>query len=77
MNKNLPIPECKYGYTEVQITSILGVKLEQFNCWMRGKTGAICDGREYNYDKKIYESTNCGPHGFIIYKTDLLRFLNR
>lgn len=73
----LPKPECKYGYTENQLIEILSPinKYVEFNKWMYGQTGSICDGREYDYGKKEYVATGCGPHGGVVYSSDLERFL--
>lgn len=75
MKNKLPLPLCKYGYTKEQIDDILGERSEEFNRWMYGQTMALCDGREYDYAKKEYRSSDCGPHGSITYKWDLERFL--
>lgn len=74
---NLPEPECKYGYPIEQLEDIL-VPLNryfEFNKWMYGQTGAICDGQEYDYSKKDYVATGCGPHGMVVYSWDVTRFL--
>lgn len=58
-------PECYYGYTEAQLERIITDKVH-FNHWMRGQTGAICEG------------TNCKiSHGFVTYYWDVERYLER
>lgn len=75
MKINLPKSECKLGYPINQIEKILGSRLDEFNKYMVGQTGAICEGREYDYNKKKYKPSGCGPHGIVVYKCDLLTFL--
>lgn len=71
----LPKPACELGYTEDQIEEILGDRIKAFNKWMYGQTQALCDGRSYNYEKKEYAPTGCGPHGATVYSWDLQDFL--
>lgn len=73
--KDLVAPECKDGYTDEQITRIMGARLYEFQQWMHGQTGAICEGREYNHETQEYEDTGEGPHGYITYRQDVERFL--
>lgn len=70
-----PQPDCIYGYTQGQLDSILGPRRIEFNRWMYGQTGAICDGRRYDHNLKTYVETGCGPHGMVVYSWDLKRFL--
>lgn len=70
-----PQPDCKYGYTQSQLDSILGSRLKEFEYWMRGQTVAVCDGRRYDYNLKTYVDTGCGPHGTVVYSWDVQRFL--
>lgn len=72
--KNLPDPDCTYGYTEAQIEDIMGSRLEEFNKWMAGQTMAICEGREYNHSKGEYVATG-HSHGVIVYVGDVMNFL--
>lgn len=72
---NLPKPECKLGYPIKQLEEILGSRLDEFNKYMVGQTGAICTGKNYNYGTKEDEPSKCGPHGMVLYKCDLLTFL--
>jgi hypothetical protein len=68
-------PECELGYPEKQLERILGNRLPAFNTWMAGQTIAGCEGRKYNYARKEFEPTGCGPHGFVVYASDVERFL--
>jgi hypothetical protein len=74
---SLPTPVCKYGYSQSQIEEIMGPRLAEFYKWMRGQTGAICEGKSYNHDTRSYE-VSCGgvSHGFITYPWDVERFLD-
>lgn len=74
-NLSLMDPECNMGYTEEQVTRIMGARLYDFRRWMHGQTGAICDGKQWNPETEEYEQTQCGPHGFITYRQDVERFL--
>lgn len=69
-------PNCHLGYTYEQLQDILGSRLDEFSHWMVGQTMSICEGQQYNYEKKDYEPTNCGPHGMVVYPWDLQRFLH-
>jgi hypothetical protein len=69
-------PECELGYTEEQIARIMGDRLDEFNKWMRGQTGAICTGQQYNYETKEYVQTEDAAHGYITYAWDVERFLD-
>jgi len=73
----LPEPACPYGYTSAQIEEIMGSRLEAFNHFMVGQTMSVCDGREYDHDKKEYHPTACAdsPHGVVTYTVDVRRFL--
>jgi hypothetical protein len=73
---DLPQPECESGYPVTQVEAILGDRMTEFNRWMRGQTGAICDGRKYDHNKREYHNTNCGPHGMVVYAWDLRQFLD-
>jgi hypothetical protein len=76
MVKNLPSPDCRLGYTDSQVSAIVGARLKEFNFWMAGQTMAICDGRQYNFATEEYEPDDCGPHGVVVYPWDLERFLD-
>jgi len=72
----LPATECKYGYTEKQISEIIGLeRLVEFNDFMRGQTVCLCEGRAYSHELKKYIPTNCGPHGTVVYPWDVAQFL--
>lgn len=71
-----PAPECEYGYTFTQIGFILGDRMPEFNAWMVGQTGAICEGRSYDHETSKYV-ISCGgiAHGMVVYSSDLHRFM--
>lgn len=68
-------PNCRYGYTEDQLKSILGERFDDFKRWMVGQTMAICDGREWDEGTKSHKPSGCGPHGEVTYICDLEQFL--
>lgn len=68
-------PACELGYPGDQLERILGDRLPAFGLWMSGQTGVICDGQRYSYERGESEPTGCGPHGPVVYATDLTRFL--
>lgn len=73
---SLPFPECEGGFTERQVTEIMGDRIEEFWRWMSGQTMMLCEGRSYNHERREYEES-CGgvAHGPITYSWDLKRFL--
>jgi hypothetical protein len=72
-------PSCPYGYTKTDLESIFGneTAYKAFMTWMVGQTMAICEGREYSYELKAYEPTECSaaPHGMVVYTWDLAQYL--
>lgn len=70
-------PACPLGYTREQVEQITAEGFADFTYWMRGQTGAICDGRRYDHDKREYEPTGCAeaPHGMVVYAWDLARWI--
>jgi hypothetical protein len=44
--------------------------------WMRGQTAAMCEGIEWDYATEDYIYTDCGPHGMVIYRHDVQRFID-
>jgi hypothetical protein len=73
----LPKPDCELGYPHYQVETLLtGPRLTAFKNFMRGQTMSICDGRSYNYASSEYEDTGCGPHGGVVYESDLKSFVN-
>lgn len=68
-------PLCTLGYPEEQLREILGSRWDDFSRWFVGQTGGICEGREYDHDKREYRPTNCGPHGYVVYPWDVRNFL--
>jgi hypothetical protein len=73
--KDLPKPKCEFGYPTDQLEEILGDRLKEFNKYMVGQTGSICVGQKYNRDTDKHDLTGCGPHGIVVYKCDLITFL--
>lgn len=73
--EQLPDPICKWGYPPGQLEEILGDRMAEFEKWMDGQTTVLCEGREWNYRKKEYVSTGCGPHGVIVPRWDVERFV--
>ena len=71
----LPVPECQSGYTRGQLETLFGDRLDEFWHWFRGQTGSICDGRRYDHEKRQYFPTGCGPHGPVVYQSDVVRFV--
>ena len=73
----LPKPDCKGGFTAKQITEIMGDREPIFWKWMTGQTMMLCEGREYDHEKKEYHES-CGgvSHGSIVYPWDVETFLS-
>lgn len=72
----LPKPECEMGFSEEQVTQILGPAESAFWHWMDGQTMCLCEARRYNHEKHCYEPTTCvKAHGTVVYPHDLERFL--
>lgn len=69
------VSTCMYGFTYEDQERILGDRLPEFSRWMRGQTITKCDGRQFNHATKKYEPDGCGPHGMVVYRSDLERFL--
>lgn len=69
---------CPHGVTRAELAGILGDRLGAFDHWMRGQTVSICEGRRWDHDKKEYQPTACAdsPHGVVVYRWDLQRFLD-
>ncbi len=75
MTSELPA-SCKYGMTSSDLADVFGEdELAELYDWMRGQTGAICEGVEWDYDLGDYIETDCGPHGMIVYRNDVMRFI--
>jgi hypothetical protein len=77
MTTTLPRPACPLGYPRDQLERILGDRLAAFHKWHVGQTGAICDGRDWNWTAKEYEPNECAdnPHGMVVYASDVREFL--
>lgn len=72
---DLPPPDCTLGYPVVQLQRVLDEQqMRRLELWMRGQTGAICDGRRYDHLAREYAPTGCGPHGMVIYVSDVRRW---
>jgi len=76
----LPQPSCPLGYTldDLMVIFPLAEELDKFFSWMRGQTGGICEGRRYDYEIKQSISEECAstPHGMVIYKWDVQRYID-
>ena len=67
---------CKLGMTSANLASVFSEEeLEDLHHWMRGQTGAICEGVEWDYATEDYIESGCGPHGYIVYTGDVERFV--
>lgn len=77
MSAIIPDPPCWLGYPRDAVEQILAEDIERYDAWMRGQTVGICDGTKYDYDRREYERTGCGPHGVVVYAHDLERYLGR
>lgn len=75
MSQEIEKAECQLGYTREQLKRIFGDRLPDFNSWMIGQTGALCNGARYNYETKKEEPSGCGPHGYVVYSWDVERYL--
>lgn len=78
----LPRSACPMGYGAEEIGELLakhGRTTDEFYGYIEGQTGAICDGQRWDPEKHTYVPTECAslPHGFVVYKGDLRRFLSR
>lgn len=73
----LPEPECRGGYPISQLEDIFDkAQLARLQNWMRGQTSMICEGKKFNHETREYEeSCNGVSHGVVIYKHDLVRFI--
>jgi hypothetical protein len=65
-----------FGYPRQQIDEILGSDAPDLWAWMSGQTATICNGRIYNRSQGRDEPTGCGPHGLVVYGSDLRRYLS-
>jgi hypothetical protein len=78
--RRLPDPSCPLGYTAEDIKAILvsDHRFLEFQKWMYGQTMSICDGLQYDRDKRDYRPTGCysRPHGAVVFPWDLERFLD-
>jgi hypothetical protein len=71
----LPPPECELGYPVSQLEQLLDEQqMSRLHLWMRGQTGAICDGTRYDHDIDALLPSGCGPHGLVYYPWDVERW---
>lgn len=64
------------GYPETQLRSEWSEdKFKDFMKWMRGQTFTSCDGWSFDHKSNRLIDSNCGPHGYVYYVTDVHRFL--
>ncbi len=67
---------CKHGMTSDDLKSVFTHdELTDLFAWMTGQTGAICEGREWDYTLSDYIDSDCGPHGMVVYRHDVTRYL--
>ncbi len=67
---------CKYGMTSADLKDVFATdELAELYYWMRGQTGTLCEGIEWDYALGDYVASDCGPHGMVIYRHDVLRFI--
>lgn len=62
--ENIPPPTCPFGYTTEDLNALFPTEEEMvaFNKWMYGQTMSICEGRTYNHEEGVYETTTCADH---------------
>lgn len=65
----LPEPKCIYGFTNKQIQTIMGNRLEAFQKWMRGQTVCCCPGMSQGCDNTDHRDST------IVFEEDVVRFL--
>lgn len=73
-----PKQDCEAGYSWSYLEEIMDVEtFRHFSVWMRGQTCCICEGRNYNHEKREYYPSACAdsPHGGVAYTWDVHRFL--
>lgn len=76
MVENLPEPQCKLGYPVTQLPDFLTEdQFIRLGNWMDGQTMILCEGWYYDYDRKEKVPDDCGPHGTVVYRRDINRFL--
>ena len=69
-------PVCSLGLTISELRAMFTEEeFVSFGNFMRGQTMGYCTGTKYNHDTEQEEFTECGPHGGIVYKWDVDRFL--
>lgn len=70
---------CPMGYTIEDLKRRFPTteEFDDFQTWMVGQTGAICNGQRYDYDRHEYVKDECfdNPHGIVVYWWDVNRYL--
>jgi hypothetical protein len=66
---------CTLGITESELREALGEDYDHFTAWMMGQTGAICEGVRWDWLKREYVPSGCGPHGYVVYRSDFVRYV--
>jgi hypothetical protein len=74
----MPQPDCPLGYPVAQLREWLGEQgYRRLSLWMVGQTEGVCDGRSYDHEAGEYHLDQCAehPHGHVVYKWDVARWL--
>jgi hypothetical protein len=58
------------------LREILKDQFDSFGRWMDGQTVTLCEGRYWDHVFQKYVPDGCGPHGPVVYRWDLERFLH-
>lgn len=75
--EDFPAPLCEIGYPHSQLEQTLSVlKMKDFLRWMMGQTFSMCTGQIFDYATNRMVPSNCGPHGFVYYTSDVRAFLD-
>jgi hypothetical protein len=70
-------PTCRFGYPEAQLKDMWDeATFKKFMLWMRGQTFSSCDGSIFDHENSCTVDSNCGPHGYVYYTHDVLRFVS-
>lgn len=72
-----PDQPCGLGLPSEHLRQVLSAgQFKSLNAYLVGQTIGICDGRRYNHDTEEYEPTGCGPHGTVVYRRDVQRWID-
>lgn len=82
MRAQMPPASCPLGYTNEDLERHFGAKVgEPHSLWdqLRGQTGMICEGRQWNPETSQYEPDACAghPHGLVTYIHDVREWVER